>query len=50
MKQEELIKKLENVDLPEIEVQSHRRRLRMALLQSQYFEEQPGKVIALKWI
>ena len=41
MKEEELIKKLENTALPGIEVQSHRRRLRMALLDSEYFREQP---------
>jgi hypothetical protein len=41
MKEEELIKKLENTALPGIEVQSHRSRLRMALLQSEYFKEQP---------
>ncbi len=41
MKEEELIKKLENTALPGIEVQSHRRRLRMALLQSEYFKEKP---------
>lgn len=41
MKEEELIKKLESIDLPRIEVQSYRRRLRMALLDSEYFKEQP---------
>jgi len=41
MKEEELIKKLENTALPGIEVRSHRRRLRMALLNSEYFKEQP---------
>jgi hypothetical protein len=41
MKEEELIKKLEGADLPRIEVPSHRRRLRMALLQSSYFKERP---------
>ena len=41
MKEEELIKKLENTAPPGIEVQSHRRRLRMALLDSEYFREQP---------
>ena len=41
MKEEELIKKLENTALPVIEVRSHRRRLRMALLNSEYFREQP---------
>ena len=39
MKKEDLIKKLENIDLPEIELQSHRRRLRMALLNSGYFKK-----------
>ena len=46
MKEEELIKKLENVELPEIELQSHRRRLRQALLQSNCFKEQPKHRIA----
>lgn len=41
MNEEELIKKLEGADLPRIEVPSHRRRLRMALLQASYFKEQP---------
>ena len=41
MKEEELIKRLENVELPEIEVPSHRRRLRMALLHAGYPLEQP---------
>ena len=48
MTEEELIKKLESIDFPKIEVESHRRQLRMALLQSQHFEEQPEKVAALK--
>ena len=48
MTEEELIKKLEGINFPKIEVESHRRRLRMALLQTQYFEELPGKVSALK--
>jgi len=48
MKEEELIKKLENIDLPEIEVQSHQRRLRMALLRSQRFEEHPGRFSTVK--
>lgn len=46
MNEEELIKKLERVDLPKIEVQGHRRRLRMALLQSQYFEEEPKVAVS----
>ena len=48
MREEELIKKLENIDLPEIELQSHRRRLKTALLQSQCFEERPGKAAVLE--
>jgi hypothetical protein len=48
MKEEELIKKLESVNLPQVEVESHRRRIRMALLRSQYFEEHPGRVAASK--
>lgn len=39
MKTEELIKKLENTDLPEIEIQSHKTSLRMALLDSDYFKK-----------
>ena len=48
MKEEELIKKLESVKLPHIEVESHRYRLRMALLQSQYLERHPRGVAVLK--
>ncbi|MBA7505640.1 hypothetical protein ES706_04316 [subsurface metagenome] len=40
MKEEELIKKLENVKLPRIELQSHQRRLRMALLAAGYLKRQ----------
>ena len=40
MKEEDLIKKLENVELPEIELESHRRRLRMALLDAGYLKRQ----------
>ena len=48
MKKEELIKKLESTVLPEIEVQSHRRRLRMALLSSKLFKKQAeGGVFSL---
>ena len=32
MKKEDLIKQLENIELPEIEIQSHKQRLKMALL------------------
>jgi len=42
MKEEELIKTLESVELPEIELQSHQRRLRMALLNSGYSRRQWG--------
>jgi len=40
MKEEELIKRLENVELPDIKLQSHRRRLRMALLDAGYLQRQ----------
>ena len=40
MKEEELIKKLENAKLPRIELQSHQRRLRMALLAAGYLQRQ----------
>lgn len=36
---EELRKRMENIDLPKIELQSHRFRLRAALLNSGYFKE-----------
>ena len=48
MKGEELIKKLESAELPMIEIQSHRRRLKVALLQSGYFEGSPGGVAVSK--
>lgn len=41
MKNEDLIKKLKNVRLPEIEIESHKNRLRTALLSSGYFKK-PG--------
>ena len=40
MKEEELIRKLENVELPDIELQGHRHRLRMALLNAGYLKRQ----------
>ena len=40
MKEEELIKKLESINLPKIEIESHRCRLRTGLLNSEYFREQ----------
>ena len=39
MKKEDLIKKLETIKTPEIEIQSHKQRLKMALLNSGYFKE-----------
>ena len=41
MRQEDLIKKLENLKTPDIEIQSHKQRLKMALLSSGYFKEKP---------
>lgn len=38
MQEEDLIKKLEKIELPEIEIQSHRIKLRMALLNSACFK------------
>ena len=45
MKKEELEKKLENINLPQIEIQSHKQRLKMALLDSGYFKEK----IIMSW-
>ena len=45
MREEELIKKLENVELPRIELQSHRCRLRMALFNAGYLQRQRGVAI-----
>lgn len=39
MREEELIKKLKNVELPEIQLQSHQHRLRMALLDAGYIKD-----------
>lgn len=39
MENEDLIKKLENIDLPEVEIGSHKRRLKMALFNSGYFQK-----------
>ena len=39
MKKEELIKKLEQVELPQVELESHRSRLKMALLDSDTFNK-----------
>jgi len=45
MKEEELIRKLENVELPDIKLQSHQRQLRMALLAAGYLKRQRGVTI-----
>lgn len=41
MREEELINKLESVELPEIQLESHRSQLRMALLDAGYLKERP---------
>jgi len=46
MNKEELIKKLESAKLPKIELQSHRRQLRIALLNADYSERQPEVTIS----
>jgi len=43
MKYEDLVKKLESIKTPEIEIQSHQRRLKSALLNSGYFNG--GKIV-----
>ena len=45
MKEEELRKKLEMVEIPRIELESHRSRLKMALLNSDYFKKKRGNRI-----
>jgi hypothetical protein len=45
MKEEDLIKKLENVELPDIKFQGHQRRLRMALLDTGYLNRQQGATL-----
>ena len=40
MRKEDLIKKLENIKTPEIEIQGHKQRLKVALLSSGYFKEE----------
>ena len=39
MEKEDLMKNLEKIELPEIEIQSHKAKLRMALLNSDYFKK-----------
>ena len=45
MKEEELIKKLENAKVPDIKLESHQRRLKMALLDAGYLNRQPRVTI-----
>jgi len=45
MKEEELLKKLESVELPEIEIESHRNWLRTALLTTGYTEKRWGVIV-----
>ncbi|UCE98355.1 MAG: hypothetical protein JSV74_03275 [Dehalococcoidia bacterium] len=45
MKEEELKEKLERVDIPHIMLESHRSRLKMALLSSDYFKKRKGNRI-----
>jgi hypothetical protein len=45
MKEEELKEKLKRVEIPHIELESHRSRLKMALLNSDYFKNRRGNRI-----
>jgi hypothetical protein len=45
MKEEDLIKKIKNVELPDIEIESHRRRLKMALLDTDYLKKRRENTI-----
>jgi hypothetical protein len=47
MKEEELIKKLERVKLPRIEIESHRQRLRMAVLNADHLLNEEPRVTTL---
>jgi len=46
MKDKDLIKKLENVELPEVELPSHQRRLKMALLESGYLRKRQSATVS----
>jgi hypothetical protein len=46
MKDKDLIKKLENVELPEVEILSHQRRLKMALLESGYLKKRQSATVS----
>lgn len=50
MNKNDLIKKLENLDLPEVELPNHQRRLKMALLNSGYFKKQPTMSTLKKFV
>jgi hypothetical protein len=43
MQNDDFLKQLENLDLPQIELPTHQRRLKMALLNSGYWEKQPAR-------
>ena len=45
MKEEELKEKLKRVEIPHIELESHRSQLKMALLNSDYFKKRRGNRI-----
>jgi len=45
MNKEELVKRLKSAELPKIELQSHRRQLRIALLGADYSERQPEATV-----
>lgn len=49
MNKDDLIKKLENLDLPEVELPSHQRRLKMALLSSGYWKEKNAMSLLKKF-
>jgi len=46
MNEEELIKKLKSAELPKIELESHRRQLKIALLNADYSERRPKVTIS----
>jgi hypothetical protein len=48
MNKDDLIKKLENLDFPEVELQSHQRRLKTALLNSGYWKGERTTMSLLK--
>ena len=48
MDRDDLIKELENLDLPEVELPSHQRRLKMALLKSGYWKGERTTMSLLK--